>query len=440
MSKTLFVCVRCAQDFTREYGANRHNDNHHLARSLIVDFKEYIIGRIKGTIPPPTELPPRLIAIRKRKAKMAKNMPAHNKTKSPFTVYPDLTSENLNSRKDVRSSGAACSRPKKNDLLDETIAMFSEAVEIRNLQNWLSGNTSIPPAYGPEFNASSSTEFRGLTRHFSDFHSQTSESSFFGDILNNAKRLAILRCLVEKLRCDRPTFHNFSLPPPPDSRPHPVGTYIHAEGFPDQMSAPETIAQKSEEIFGFSGIACELCLSFEFVAHCFNYPERNGSVIPTKHTCKRASFQHLNNENGSNDRIHHIRQNMLISLAAATRTWTEDKITVRVLKIFTQADGQKNEILTIKHPSSPDKAVKIPLRSVNNIDLIIGRENHWVYRAIREQQTLLQRYELEDFLLRTHTSTFAIFRVKMHFQSGQQPVLLGTFFIYLSKHYDSDAT
>jgi hypothetical protein len=74
MSKTLFVCVRCAQDFTREYGANRHNDNHHLARSLIVDFKEYIIGRIKGTIPPPTELPPRLIAIRKRKAKMAENM------------------------------------------------------------------------------------------------------------------------------------------------------------------------------------------------------------------------------------------------------------------------------------------------------------------------------------------------------------------------------
>jgi hypothetical protein len=120
--------------------------------------------------------------------------------------------------------------------------------------------------------------------------------------------------------------------------------------------------------------------------------------------------------------------------------WTEDKISVLALKIFTQAEGQQNEILTIKHPSSPDKAVKIPLRSVNNIDLIIGRENHWVYRAIREQQTLLQRYELEDFLLRTRTSTFAIFRVKMQFQSGQQPVLLGTFFIYLSKHYDSDAT
>jgi hypothetical protein len=65
---------------------------------------------------------------------------------------------------------------------------------------------------------------------------------------------------------------------------------------------------------------------------------------------------------------------MLISLAAATRTWTEDKISVLALKVFTQAEGQQNEILTIKHPSSPDKAVKIPLRSVNNIDLImVGR-------------------------------------------------------------------
>jgi hypothetical protein len=204
---------------------------------------------------------------------MLKNMPAHNKTKSPFTVYPDLTSDNLDSHKDVPSPSVACSRPKKNDLLDETIAMFSEAVQLRNLQNWLSGKTSIPPAYGPENNASFSSEIGGLTRHFSDFNSQTSECSFLGDIISNAKRFAILRCLVGELCYDGPT-HNFSLLPPPDFRPHLVGTYSHAEGFPDQMSAPETITHKREEIFGFSGIACDHCLSFEFVAHCFNYLER----------------------------------------------------------------------------------------------------------------------------------------------------------------------
>jgi hypothetical protein len=430
MSKPLFVCMKCGQDFTREYGARRHNRIHHLGRSLVVGYTEYIIGRSGGTIPPPTEIPPRLLAIRKRKGKMMKNGLAYIKTKSPFTVYPDSTSDNPISHKDVLSPDVLDTQPKKNDILDETIAMFSEAVQLKDLQR-LSSKYSILPAYIPENNASFSSEIRGLTRHFSDFHSQTSESSFLADIISNAKRLAILRCLVEKLRYEGPTF---SLPPPPDLRPHLVGTLSPAESFPDRMSAPETIAQKPEDIFGFSGIACDHCLSFEFVAHCFNDPGRDGSVIPTKHTCELASSQQLFNKNVSKNRIHHIRQNMLLSLAAATRTWTEDKTSVRALKLSSPADGQKSEILTIKHPSSPDKSVKIPLRSVNNIDLIIGRENHWVYRAIKEQQTLLRRYEMEDFLLRTHVSTFAIFRVKMLYRSGQQPVFLGTFFIHLAKH------
>jgi hypothetical protein len=277
--------VTCKEDFTREYGANRHNKIYHIERAQIVDYIEYIIGRVRGTIPPPTELPPRLTAIRKRKGKMLKNVLAHNKTTSPFTVYPDLTSDSLNSHKNVLSPDVAGSRPKKNDLLDETIAMFSAAVQLKNLQR-LSAKDRIPPAYSPENNASFSSEIGGLTRHFSESHSQTSESSFLAGIISNAKRLAILRCLVEKWRSEGPTFHNFSLPPPPDLRPHQVNTLSPAESFPDQMSAPETIAQKPKDIFGFSGIACDHCLSFEFVAHCFNNRERDGLVIPTKHTCK----------------------------------------------------------------------------------------------------------------------------------------------------------
>jgi hypothetical protein len=431
--------MKCGQDFTREYGARRHNRIHHLGRSPVVGYTEYIIGRRGANIPPPTEIPPRLYAIRKRKGKMMKNGPAYIKTKSPFTVYPDSTSDNPISHKDVLSPDVLDTQPKKNDLLDETIAMFSEAVQLKNLQR-LSGKDSIPHAYSPENNVSFSSEIRGLTRHFSDFHSRTSESSFLADIISNAKRLAILRYLVEKLRYEGPTFHNFSLPQPPDLRPHLVGTLSPAESFPDRMSASETIAQKPEDIFGFSGKACDHCLSFEFVAHCFNNPGRDGLVIPTKHTCEQASSEQLFNRDETNDRIHHVRQNMLISLDAATRTWTEDKTSVHALKLSTQADGQISEILSIKHHSSPDKSVKIPLESVNVIDLLIGRENHWVYRAVKEQQTPLQPYELEDFFLRTRTSTFAIFRVKMLYRSRQQPSFLGTFFVYLAKHYDLDAT
>jgi hypothetical protein len=73
MSKPLFMCMKYGQDFTREYGARRHNRIHHLGRSPVVEYTEYIIGRSRGTIPPPTEIPPRLLAISKRKAKMMKN-------------------------------------------------------------------------------------------------------------------------------------------------------------------------------------------------------------------------------------------------------------------------------------------------------------------------------------------------------------------------------
>jgi hypothetical protein len=416
MSKPLFVCVKCGQDFTREYGARRHNRIHHLGRSPVVGCTEYIIGRSRGTIPPPTEITPRLFAIRKRKGKMMKNGLAYIETRSPFTVYPDSTSDNPISHKDVFSPDVVDTQPKKNEPLDEIIANYSDMVQLMNLQKVLSGNTNmplVPTAVEP---------------NFSNINSQTSESSFLGDIITNFKNLARLQGLVKELLSNSTTNNHSLYQPPPKFRAQPT-----ANSFFNQISAIEPIVQKRDDIFGFSGMVCDHCLSFEFVAHCFNNHERDGLVIPTKHTCKQATSEQLFNGDETNDRIDHIRQNMLISLAAATRTWTEDKTSVHALKLSTQADGKISEILSIEHPSLPDKSVKIPLKSVSYIDLVIGRENHWVYRAVKELQTPLQPYELEDFFLRTRTSTFAIFRVKILYRSRQQPSFLGTFFVYLAK-------
>lgn len=66
MSKPLFVCVACAQDFTRESDAKRHNSNHHLSKAKILSFLEYLIGRTNGTLPPPSQTPPRLSAKNKK--------------------------------------------------------------------------------------------------------------------------------------------------------------------------------------------------------------------------------------------------------------------------------------------------------------------------------------------------------------------------------------
>jgi hypothetical protein len=43
-----YVCVTCAQDFTRKYSADRHNRLLHQERGKIVRTLEYIIGRVTG--------------------------------------------------------------------------------------------------------------------------------------------------------------------------------------------------------------------------------------------------------------------------------------------------------------------------------------------------------------------------------------------------------
>jgi hypothetical protein len=67
MGRPLFVCVTCEQDFTRGYDARRHNSNYHFKQAKIVGFIEYLIGRANGTLPPPSQRPPRLAAKNQKK-------------------------------------------------------------------------------------------------------------------------------------------------------------------------------------------------------------------------------------------------------------------------------------------------------------------------------------------------------------------------------------
>ncbi len=61
MSKPQWVCIICAEDFTRKSSGKRHRDNTsiHNERPIIVRYTEYIIGRVKRDYPPPI-IPPRL--------------------------------------------------------------------------------------------------------------------------------------------------------------------------------------------------------------------------------------------------------------------------------------------------------------------------------------------------------------------------------------------
>ena len=45
MSKALWACSVCGEDFTRRSSAERHRDNVHQGNSLVVRFVDYLAGR-----------------------------------------------------------------------------------------------------------------------------------------------------------------------------------------------------------------------------------------------------------------------------------------------------------------------------------------------------------------------------------------------------------
>lgn len=86
MSKPLYVCTICSEDFTRKSDGDRHNKNYHSKKGEIIGFIDYMIGRVKNAIPPPIELTPRLAGARHRKKVFSRS-----KNDRGFTVYPDTT-------------------------------------------------------------------------------------------------------------------------------------------------------------------------------------------------------------------------------------------------------------------------------------------------------------------------------------------------------------
>jgi hypothetical protein len=56
MKLPLYVCVTCAQTFTRGSSAGRHNSKLHFNQGIIVSMLEYIIGRSCGRFLPPNQL------------------------------------------------------------------------------------------------------------------------------------------------------------------------------------------------------------------------------------------------------------------------------------------------------------------------------------------------------------------------------------------------
>lgn len=96
MASCTWVCVSCAQHFTRRYTANRHSTNLHDGKGIIVRILDYIVGRVSGQYIPKDPLAYR------RERQNEKNEPSldsHYKKKNFWSkVIADSTNDIISER------------------------------------------------------------------------------------------------------------------------------------------------------------------------------------------------------------------------------------------------------------------------------------------------------------------------------------------------------
>jgi hypothetical protein len=156
MSKALWACSVCGEDFTRRSSAERHKNTVHQGRSVLVRFVEYLAGRASGLYPRPID-PPRL--ARRGRPHFGKTSKRDEQT---FTAPSDRTVADSTTKdfwwdfgKNTSSHLQHSSNQSNNDRLnpiDEAIRNANKLVQLKTLMNQLSNNSipfHLPLTYAP---------------------------------------------------------------------------------------------------------------------------------------------------------------------------------------------------------------------------------------------------------------------------------------------------
>jgi hypothetical protein len=378
MSKPLYACTICSEDFTRKSDGGRHNQRFHLGKGQIIDFTEYIIGRTNNTIAPHVELTPRLAAAKRRKKVFF-----YRKNDREFTVYPDT--------------------------MTGTPVLNNECYRHQN---------SVPSA--EKIDSVSNPQ-------------KTQDKSLLDESIDYAKKVTELQRLLRDLSSNRSTYSDNFIPPASVSIRQPNHYLLPATGTPSYTSYLEKHMLNRKDIFGFSGQSCNQCLSFETVPHYFYFaaPDRDMFARST-HKCKELLANFSAGKQQDID-ILDICVRMILLFYRLTQVWTDNKPYIRVVPLYNQR-RDNHEALQIRHPSNPDKLIRVPLKIDEVIDLGTQKWYHWALRAIKEEVTPIESHELMEFLSWIQISTYGIFRVKSLSDNQPRGLSQDLYFMYLSRY------
>ena len=85
----------------------------------------------------------------------------------------------------------------------------------------------------------------------------------------------------------------------------------------------------------------------------------------------------------------------------------------------------EQERIKIPNPKNPKQQIIFQYSKEKHIEITLtsnkSEKNHWAARAIKDGHTILTNDEMEDFLKKVQTSTFAIF--KIHMPSTASPTI-----------------
>jgi hypothetical protein len=103
--------------------------------------------------------------------------------------------------------------------------------------------------------------------------------------------------------------------------------------------------------------------------------------------------------------------------------------------------------IKIPNPKNPKQQIIFQYSKEKHIEITLtsteSEKNHWAARAIRDGHTILTNDEMEDFLRRVQTSTFAIFKIHMPSTASpqleqQQHESIGLYFLAVLPHDDNN--
>jgi hypothetical protein len=405
MSKPLFACTVCGEDFTRKSSAQRHKVRVHNGKSNIVRFVDYLAGRVSSIYPIPI-MPPRL----QSKKKVSKCYFPDHIHNQQTRRYPDGNIKDVTYSQDM-------DRNDRPDPIDSMLTTIRKIVEFKEMFQRLFSSQSTP--YAKMINHTY-LDTRGEYNHNSELPKIRNQDE---DIIDNSIRFG------KKLLEFKNNVHLLQSTSQLQSNNLPMATNVN---FIKQKQASEVDyheyrdRHKARKIFGFRVCICNSCQ--DCIPVPLFYPGKYDEATADNeffHQCgpedQLVSLTILDKTNVPGFILSNRRELLKqVFLGSAQNSWKY------LMAIPLSNPPEKENSIKLNNPDNPhvpltfsnfrEKHVRLDLDKEENdnktINGNIGRARHWAERAMTDTEIELSDEELLEFLQLTKTATFAFFTIK----------------------------